>query len=94
MSPLTILFQFSDGTLTYLMEHVLVLLMRCQRKGAQILITSQNIFSTFVKLSDDKASDYTFILYDGHKSHISLTLSDWARERNLTIFDLPHHSSH
>ena len=71
-----------------------MLLMRCQRKGAQILITSPNIFSTFVKLSDDKASDHTFNLYDGHKSHISLTLSDWARERNLTLFDLPHHPSH
>ena len=48
------------------------------KKGCQILITSPNIFSTFVKLSDDKASDRIFNLYDGHKSHISLTLSDWV----------------
>ena len=51
-------------------------------------------FATFVKLSDDKASDHTLILYDGHKSHISLTLSDWAKKHNVTLFVLPPHSSH
>ena len=51
-------------------------------------------FATFVKLSDDKSSDHTLILYDGHKSHISLTLSDWARKHNVTLFVLPPHSSH
>ena len=42
-------------------------------------------FATFVKLSDDKTSDHTLILYDGHKSHISLTFSDWARKQCHTI---------
>ena len=36
----------------------------------------------------------TFILYDGHKSHISLILSDWARKHKVTLFVLPPHSSH
>ncbi|XP_067654448.1 uncharacterized protein [Haliotis asinina] len=35
----------------------------------------------------------TPILYDGHKSHISLTLTDWARKRNV-LFVLPPHTSH
>ena len=45
-------------------------------------------------MSDDKASDHTLILYDGHKSHISLTLSDWAKKHNVKLFVLPPHSSH
>ena len=36
----------------------------------------------------------TFILYDGHKSHISLILSDWARKHKVTLFVLPPLSSH
>ena len=51
-------------------------------------------FATYVKLSDDKTSDHTLILYDRHKSHISLTLSDWAKKHNVTLFVLPPHSSH
>ena len=47
--PHTIFFQVSDGTLISSMEHVLVLLVRCQRKCGQILklfiITSPNILS-------------------------------------------------
>ena len=45
-------------------------------------------------MSGDKTSDHTLILYDGHKSHISLTLSDWAKKHNVTLFVLPPHSSH
>ena len=51
-------------------------------------------FATFEKLSDNKESDPTLILYDGHKSHITLTLSDWAKKHNVTLFVLPPHSSH
>lgn len=36
----------------------------------------------------------TLILYDGHKSHLSLTLTTWAKERNVILFVLPPHSSH
>ena len=27
----------------------------------------------------------TLILYDGHKSHLSLTLTEWARQRNVVL---------
>ena len=34
------------------------------------------------------------ILYDGHKSHVSVSLSEWARQRHLILFVLPAHTSH
>ena len=34
------------------------------------------------------------IMYDGHKSHLSLTLAEWARKRNVVLFVLPSHTSH
>ena len=37
---------------------------------------------------------HTLVLYDGHKSHISLTLTEWAKKRNVTLFVLPPHTSH
>jgi hypothetical protein len=36
----------------------------------------------------------TLILYDGHKSHVSMTLTDWAKEHSVVLFVLPPHSSH
>ena len=36
----------------------------------------------------------TLILYDGHKSHISLILTEWAKQRNIILFFLPPHTSH
>ena len=38
--------------------------------------------------------DPILILLDGHRSHISLTLTDWAKRNNIIIFVLPPHSSH
>ncbi len=38
--------------------------------------------------------DYTLVLYDGHKSHISLRVIQWAREKNIILFVLPPHCSH
>ena len=34
------------------------------------------------------------LLFDGHRSHISLTLQSWAKERNIILFVLPPHTSH
>lgn len=34
------------------------------------------------------------ILFDGHRSHISMTLIDWAKENNVVLFVLPAHTSH
>jgi hypothetical protein len=34
------------------------------------------------------------ILYDGHKSHVSLGLVEWARDQHIILFVLPPHCSH
>ena len=34
------------------------------------------------------------VLYDGHKSHVSLGLIDWAKENHIILFVLPAHCSH
>ncbi|MCG7892797.1 MAG: hypothetical protein N0C80_21395, partial [Candidatus Thiodiazotropha endolucinida] len=34
------------------------------------------------------------LLYDGHKSHISISLIQWARENSIILFVLPPHCSH
>jgi hypothetical protein len=39
-------------------------------------------------------SEPLILLYDGHKSHVSLGLIDWAKELNLILFVLPPHTSH
>ena len=49
-------------------------------------------FMTYVTTND--AEYPTLILYDGHRSHISLTLSEWAKQNNMILFVLPPHSSH
>ena len=33
-------------------------------------------------------------MYDGHKSHLSITLAEWAKKRNVVLFVLPPHTSH
>ena len=38
--------------------------------------------------------EHMFLLYDGHKSHISFSLVSWALERNIILFVLPAHTSH
>jgi hypothetical protein len=50
-----------------------------------------NNFSKHVNLRNDTK---TIVLYDGCKAHISLTLTDWAKENNIILFVLPPHSSH
>ena len=34
------------------------------------------------------------MLYDRHKSHAQLTLTDWAKQHNVILFVLPPHSIH
>jgi hypothetical protein len=49
----------------------------------------------FTKYVATKASEVpTLIMYDGHRSHISLTLTEWAKLNNIILFVLPPHSSH
>ena len=34
------------------------------------------------------------LLYDGHRSHVSLTIIEWANSQNIILFVLPPHTSH
>ena len=45
-------------------------------------------------LSEGKDRGATLIMYDGHKFHLSLTLTEWAKKRNVILFVLPPHTSH
>ena len=45
-------------------------------------------------LSEGKDNEATLIMYDGHKSHLSLTLTEWAKKRNVILYVLPPHTSH
>ena len=47
-------------------------------------------FKRYVPLNGEK----TLILFDGHKSHVNLTLSEWGKQNNVVFFVLPPHTSH
>ena len=47
-------------------------------------------FINFVPGRDHKV----LLLLDGHKSHVSLTLADWAKQHNIVLSILPPHTSH
>ena len=34
------------------------------------------------------------VMYDGHKSHINLTLQEWGKANNIISYVLPPHTSH
>ena len=40
------------------------------------------------------ANNQVLVLYDGHKSHVTLGLIEWAKENNIILFVLPPHCSH
>ena len=50
-------------------------------------------FLKYVKLPGDKSNELVLLMYDGHRSHISLTLAEWAKCKNV-MFILPPYSSH
>jgi hypothetical protein len=56
----------------------------------------QNYLSDhFLKYVQGRDADKpVLILYDGHRSHISLTLISWAKEHSIHLFILPAHTSH
>ena len=49
-------------------------------------------FLKYVQSRD--SSRPVLLLYDGHHSHISLSLIKWAQENNIILFVLPPHTSH
>ncbi|XP_061196712.1 uncharacterized protein LOC133204990 [Saccostrea echinata] len=52
----------------------------------------KNHFLKYVQGRDQSAT--ILALYDGHRSHISLDLIDWAKNNNVILFVLPPHCSH
>ena len=48
----------------------------------------------FLKYVQECEGQTISVLYDGHKSHISLDLIDWARDNSIILFVLPPHCSH
>ena len=48
----------------------------------------------FLPLANPAPDRKVLLLYDGHASHISPTLINWARENNIILFVLPPHTSH
>ena len=52
----------------------------------------QDHFMKYVQGRD--SSEPILILYDGHRSHFSLDLIEWAKTNNMILFVLPPHCSH
>jgi hypothetical protein len=50
-------------------------------------------FLPFVRASSTNTQPL-LLLYDGHSSHVSSTLIDWAKTQNIILFVLPPHTSH
>lgn len=68
----------------------------CSQSGWSNSSTFMNYLKThFLKYANvGKDISPTLIFYDGHKSHVSLTLTEWAKTHNIVLFVLPPHCSH
>ena len=53
-----------------------------------------NHFLRYSTIPSGSPTEPTLVLYDRHRSHVSLTLTDWARWNNVILFVLPPHTSH
>ena len=51
-------------------------------------------FANHAGITDRNDQQPTLLLYDGHRSHISITLTDWTKKHKVLLFVLPPHSSH
>ena len=51
-----------------------------------------NHLARYAGIEKGDNQEATLILYDGHKSHLSLTLTTLAQERNVILYVLPPHS--
>ena len=62
--------------------------------------SNTEIFSSYIKehlIKYFQSRDHEqsiLLLYDGHFSHISLSLIEWAQTNNIVLFVLPLHTSH
>ena len=53
----------------------------------------QNHRINYIPSTASRDSDYVLILYDGHKSQVSLGLIEWAKSQKIILFVLPPHCS-
>jgi len=59
------------------------------------VIFEQYMKEHFIKFIPNRDDDHkVLVLYDGHKSHISMSLITWVKENNIILFVLPPHTSH
>jgi hypothetical protein len=68
-------------------------------KITELRLSNTTIFNNYVTKHFDKygnisKSDSTLLLYDWHRSHINLALTDWAKKHNVVLFVLPPHTIH
>jgi hypothetical protein len=57
-----------------------------------VYLTKHFIKHTGIKEGNNETP--SLVLYDGHQSHVNLTLKEWPEKRNITLFVLPPHTSH
>ena len=65
-------------------------------------LTNSPVFQTYLNdhffryssVSTGSSTEPTLVLYDGHRSHVNLTLTEKARRNNDIVFVLPPHASH
>jgi DDE superfamily endonuclease/helix-turn-helix, Psq domain len=48
----------------------------------------------FVKFIPGRGNQKVLLILDGHKSHVSVGLCEWARDNGIILFYLPPHTSH
>jgi hypothetical protein len=65
------------------------------RPDGATLLYSEIIYRTiFIKYAPAHDDNSILLLMDGHSTHISVGLLEWAKSMNIVIFILPAHTSH
>jgi len=80
----------------FLKGHHMVQVEACTDYGWSNMFTFQNYLENhFLKYVNRlNRENPILLLYDGHKSHVSLFLTDWANKNNVILFILPPYTSH
>lgn len=67
----------------------------CNAGWSNSEVFSNYLHSHFIKYCHGRIKDETLlILYDGHRSHVSVGHIEWAKYNNTVLFVLPSHTSH
>jgi hypothetical protein len=48
----------------------------------------------FIQFVPGRGDQKVLLLLDGHRSHVALTLAEWAKDNNVILYILPAHTSH